>query len=147
MARRLFGEGVAKLKALRGGRPNDVGSLVRDGASAVASSATKVHGAVHRRLFEGEAPSAYRLRANKYDWAYGSQKRGDGKSMQHLTPYLTSGILASMAVFFIVFPMTFNRNYAESKKKYEKFARENADRLNTQFDRGQFSQTTRRGER
>mmetsp|Transcript_56695 Transcript_56695/g.90149 ORF Transcript_56695/g.90149 Transcript_56695/m.90149 type:complete len:161 (+) Transcript_56695:62-544(+) len=138
----------SRLKILRRAASNSAGSgkginvveLLRTGVGVVTGAVRTVHGAVHRRFFEGEAPTLYRLRGNKYDHCYGSQKRGSGKDLSHLTPYVTGGVLASMGIFFIVFPMCFMGNYNESKRKYEKFAKEHADQLNTQFDRGQFSQ-------
>mmetsp|Transcript_21740 Transcript_21740/g.29407 ORF Transcript_21740/g.29407 Transcript_21740/m.29407 type:complete len:120 (-) Transcript_21740:131-490(-) len=116
---------------------------MQEGATAVGRGVMRVHGVVQRRLFEGEAPTLYRLRANKYAHCYGAQKRESG-NMQHLAPYLTTAVLGSMAVFFIAFPLAFQQNYSDSKRKYETFARQHADQLNTQFDRGQFSDSGRR---
>mmetsp|Transcript_10924 Transcript_10924/g.20583 ORF Transcript_10924/g.20583 Transcript_10924/m.20583 type:complete len:135 (-) Transcript_10924:14-418(-) len=96
------------------------------------------HGFVQKQIFEGEAPTLYRLKGNKYAHCYGAQKRG-GTNLQHLAPYLASAVMAGMGVFFIVLPISFNSNYAASKKQYEAFAKENAELLDRQFDRGQFS--------
>ncbi|CAE7513351.1 unnamed protein product, partial [Symbiodinium sp. CCMP2456] len=88
------------------------------------------------------APTLYRLKANKYAHCYGAPQRGAGRSLQHLAPYLAGAVLAGLAVFFVVIPVSFNRSYEASKKRYEDFARKNsehAEMLERQFDRGQFS--------
>ena len=103
------------------------------------------HGFVQRKLFEGEAPTLYRLKANKYAHCYGAPKRGAGagKMAQHLAPYLAAGVLAGLAVFFIAIPISFNRSYEASKQRYEAYLRtagaEQAELLERQFDRGQFA--------
>eukprot|EP00439_Symbiodinium_sp_Y106_P040477 s3445_g4.t5 len=92
-----------------------------------------VHGTVQRKLFEGEAPTLYRLKANKYAHCYGAPQRGAGRGLQHLAPYLAGAVLAGLAVFFVVIPVSFNRSYEASKKRYEELgfgAREkSAERL------------------
>mmetsp|Transcript_115596 Transcript_115596/g.230436 ORF Transcript_115596/g.230436 Transcript_115596/m.230436 type:complete len:164 (-) Transcript_115596:102-593(-) len=119
---------------------------VEKGASSTWNTAKRVHGAIHERFFAGEAPTLYRLRGNKYSHCYGAQKRND-QSMQHVMPYITFGVLGAMLMLFVVFPLSFQRNYSESKKRYEAFARQNSDvtdMLNTQYDRGHFSEKGRR---
>ena len=98
------------------------------------------HGFV-QKFFEGQAPSQYRLKGNKYSHHYGAPKRqSDGPN---LAPYLAGAVLTGMAVFFVVLPISFNRSYAASKQKYEAFARENGELLDRQFDRPRLSQEAR----
>eukprot|EP00440_Ansanella_granifera_P053539 gb/GFBE01058044.1/.p1 GENE.gb/GFBE01058044.1/~~gb/GFBE01058044.1/.p1 ORF type:complete len:148 (+),score=36.42 gb/GFBE01058044.1/:1-444(+) len=112
-------------------------------AKTLGSAVKGTHGFVQRKLFEGEAPTLYRLKGNKYAHCYGAPKR-DEKNLQYLAPYLTGAVLTGMAIFFIVIPISFNSNYEASKKKYEAFARENPHLLENQYDRGQFSREGRR---
>ncbi|CAE8673988.1 unnamed protein product [Polarella glacialis] len=107
-------------------------------AHALGSAVKATHGFVQKKMFTGEAPTLYRLKGNKYAHCYGSQKRDD-KNLEHLAPYLAAAVLTGMALFFIVVPISFNSNYNASKKQYEAFAKENADMLERQYDRGQFS--------
>ncbi|CAE7388438.1 unnamed protein product [Symbiodinium natans] len=102
----------------------------------------RAHGFIQKTLFEGEAPTLYRLKANKYAHCYGAPKRGANRSLQHLAPYLAGAVLAGMATFFVVLPLSFNRSYEASKQRYEAFARQNAQHaelLERQYDRGQFA--------
>eukprot|EP00927_Polykrikos_kofoidii_P067324 TRINITY_DN62826_c0_g1_i1.p1 TRINITY_DN62826_c0_g1~~TRINITY_DN62826_c0_g1_i1.p1 ORF type:complete len:167 (+),score=17.56 TRINITY_DN62826_c0_g1_i1:89-589(+) len=128
-------QGVAK----RGGAVPAAEAAVKEGAGVVGRAAKKVHGAVQKRLFEGEAPTLYRFRGDKYSHCYGAPKRDTGKNMQHLAPYITTGVLACMGIFFIAMPIMHQQSYSDSKRRYEAFARQHSDALGTQFDRGQFS--------
>eukprot|EP00933_Yihiella_yeosuensis_P072210 TRINITY_DN80544_c0_g1_i1.p1 TRINITY_DN80544_c0_g1~~TRINITY_DN80544_c0_g1_i1.p1 ORF type:complete len:149 (+),score=35.87 TRINITY_DN80544_c0_g1_i1:48-449(+) len=109
-------------------------------ATATVKAVKGTHGFVQKKLFEGEAPTLYRLKGNKYSHCYGAQKR-DEQNMQWLAPYLASGVLAGMFLAFVVVPISFQRNYSATKKQYEAFARQNEEMLTNQFDRGQFSKS------
>ncbi|CAK9094745.1 Reverse transcriptase domain-containing protein [Durusdinium trenchii] len=100
-----------------------------------------VHGFIQQKFFEGEAPTLYRLKGNKYSHCYGAPKRGT--KGPNMAPYIAGAVMTGLAVFFIVLPISFNRNYAASKQRYEAFARENAEIFERQFDRGQFSREGR----
>eukprot|EP00930_Biecheleria_cincta_P105866 TRINITY_DN98919_c0_g1_i1.p1 TRINITY_DN98919_c0_g1~~TRINITY_DN98919_c0_g1_i1.p1 ORF type:complete len:169 (-),score=33.50 TRINITY_DN98919_c0_g1_i1:169-618(-) len=113
-------------------------------AKALGSAVKGTHGFIQKRLFEGEAPTLYRLKGDKYAHCYGAPKRSD-QSLQWLAPYLAGGVLTGMAVFFIVIPISFNRSYEASKKQYESFARENEHLLAGQYDRGQSARERRSG--
>ncbi|CAK9088018.1 unnamed protein product [Durusdinium trenchii] len=67
-----------------------------------------VHGFIQQKFFEGEGPN--------------------------MAPYIAGAVMTGLAVFFIVLPISFNRNYAASKQRYEAFARENAEIFERQFD-------------
>ncbi|CAJ1366994.1 unnamed protein product [Effrenium voratum] len=135
------GKGTEMARKLR----RACGEVFKTKAVQGSWSAVKgAHGFVQRKFFEGEAPTLNRLKANKYRKYYGAPKR-DGKGMTHLAPYLAGTVLAGMAVFFIVLPISFNKNYSDSKKRYEAFYREHADQLDRQFDRGQFARERRAG--
>ena len=99
------------------------------------------HEAVQKKFFEGEAPAMYRLKGNKYSHHYGAPKRSN--KAPNVAPYLAAAVIAGMGVFFIVLPISFNRSYAASKQRYEAFAKDNADILERQFDRGQFAREGR----
>uniref|UniRef100_A0A7S1FA46 Uncharacterized protein n=1 Tax=Noctiluca scintillans TaxID=2966 RepID=A0A7S1FA46_NOCSC len=135
----------AATAVLRKKLPESAVTSAKDGAGTVARGAKRVHNAIQSKLFEGEAPTLYRFRGNKYAHCYGAPNRGANKSMQHLMPYFTTGILVSLAVFLIGFPIYFQRNYEASKRHYEKFVREHdkADHLGRQFDRGRYSEMAR----
>jgi len=119
---------------------------VKGGASAAARAAKGAHHVVQDRLFKREAPTLYRLKGDKYSHCYGSpQRESQGtQSMEHLAPYITTGIMMSLGLFFVVFPLMFNQNYENTKKKYESFYREHEDQLNAQYDRGQFNRDASR---
>mmetsp|Transcript_145557 Transcript_145557/g.465145 ORF Transcript_145557/g.465145 Transcript_145557/m.465145 type:complete len:279 (-) Transcript_145557:27-863(-) len=138
-----FKQAEAAKLAMRGGQAGPVAAKAAATAGKAAMrGAGAVHGVVQRKLFEGEAPTLHRFRGDKYSHCNGAPQRNNS-SLQHLAPYLASGVLAGMLIFFVAFPLSFNSNYNEQKKRYEGFAKQHQDQLNAQFDRGQFNQGSR----
>eukprot|EP00929_Paragymnodinium_shiwhaense_P077805 TRINITY_DN40155_c0_g1_i2.p1 TRINITY_DN40155_c0_g1~~TRINITY_DN40155_c0_g1_i2.p1 ORF type:complete len:170 (-),score=55.12 TRINITY_DN40155_c0_g1_i2:52-561(-) len=123
-------EKAKQAMAQKGGPAAGMQSAVKGSAEVAKDSAKKVHGFIQKKLESGESKPL----GLKWAKTYGSQKRDQVSTQQQLMPYIATAVLGTMIIFFVVLPVMHQKNYTETKQKYEalNFAR---DREREEFAR------------